>query len=329
MVGLRLDDAHRGDGRSRVHRLTRGRCARSRAAMRSPCSTTSAAASRDNVARERPRSSRAASPTTRRSTGSSPRGRFDYVYHLAAYAAEGLSHFIKRFNYTNNVIGSVNLINAAVNTGVKGFVFTSSIAVYGQSPLVPMTEDTVPRARKIPTASPNTRSSRSCREPHHVRPRLHHLPAAQRLRPAPEHRRPLSQRRRHLHEPDPARPADDDLRRRHADARVQLHRRRRAGHGGGDRRAPRVEPGVQRRRRSAVPAERARRARRRSDGRRAAHHAPARRDRKCTTRTRPTRRFGACSAPRDTTRSTTGCGRWPHGSGAGRALERAVHGTSK
>ena len=37
---------------------------------------------------------------------------FDYVYHLAAYAAEGLSHFIKRFNYTNNVIGSVNLINA-------------------------------------------------------------------------------------------------------------------------------------------------------------------------------------------------------------------------
>ena len=39
-------------------------------------------------------------------------GRFDYVYHLAAYAAEGLSHFIKRFNYTNNVIGSVNLINA-------------------------------------------------------------------------------------------------------------------------------------------------------------------------------------------------------------------------
>ena len=59
-------------------------------------------------------------------------GRFDYVYHLAAYAAEGLSHFIKRFNYTNNLIGSVNLINAAVNTGVKGFVFTSSIAVYGR-----------------------------------------------------------------------------------------------------------------------------------------------------------------------------------------------------
>jgi UDP-glucose 4-epimerase len=69
-------------------------------------------------------------------------GRFDHVYHLAAYAAEGLSHFIKRFNYTNNVIGSVNLLNAAVNTGVKTFVFTSSIAVYGGSTPPPMTEET-------------------------------------------------------------------------------------------------------------------------------------------------------------------------------------------
>ncbi|HUI92921.1 MAG TPA: NAD-dependent epimerase/dehydratase family protein [Chitinivibrionales bacterium] len=61
------------------------------------------------------------------------RNRFDYVYHLAAYAAEGLSFFIKRFNYENNLIGSVNLINASVNHGVKCFVFASSIAVYGQS----------------------------------------------------------------------------------------------------------------------------------------------------------------------------------------------------
>ena len=44
--------------------------------------------------------------------------RIRHVYHLAAYAAEGLSHFIKHFNYTNNVIGSVNLINAAVTGGV-------------------------------------------------------------------------------------------------------------------------------------------------------------------------------------------------------------------
>ena len=69
---------------------------------------------------------------------------FDVVFHLAAYAAEGLSHFIKRFNYTNNLIGSANLINAAVNHGVSCFVFTSSIAVYGGRPELPLREETVP-----------------------------------------------------------------------------------------------------------------------------------------------------------------------------------------
>jgi UDP-glucose 4-epimerase len=70
-------------------------------------------------------------------------GHFDYVYHLAAYAAEGLSHFIKKFNYENNLIGSINLINAAVNHNVKCFVFTSSIAVYGKNQ-TPMSEEMVP-----------------------------------------------------------------------------------------------------------------------------------------------------------------------------------------
>ncbi|HEV2456506.1 MAG TPA: NAD-dependent epimerase/dehydratase family protein [Verrucomicrobiae bacterium] len=69
---------------------------------------------------------------------------FDYVFHLAAYAAEGLSHFIKHFNYTNNLLGSVNLINASINHNVKCFVFTSSIAVYGKNQL-PMTEEAVPQ----------------------------------------------------------------------------------------------------------------------------------------------------------------------------------------
>jgi UDP-glucose 4-epimerase len=68
---------------------------------------------------------------------------FDYVYHLAAYAAEGLSHFIKRFNYQNNLVASVNLINESVKHDVKCFVFTSSIAVYGAGQ-TPLTEDVVP-----------------------------------------------------------------------------------------------------------------------------------------------------------------------------------------
>jgi len=71
----------------------------------------------------------------------------DYIFHLAAYAAEGLSHFIRKFNYENNLLGSVNLINRAVRFDIKHFVFTSSIAVYGanQTPMIelmtPMPED--------------------------------------------------------------------------------------------------------------------------------------------------------------------------------------------
>jgi len=70
--------------------------------------------------------------------------RFDYVYHLAAYAAEGLSHFIRRFNYENNLIGSTNLINQSIIHEIKCFVFTSSIAVYGANQL-PMTEAMPPQ----------------------------------------------------------------------------------------------------------------------------------------------------------------------------------------
>lgn len=70
--------------------------------------------------------------------------RFEYVYHLAAYAAEGLSHFIRRYNYDNNLIGSVNLINLSALYRVKCFVFASSIAVYGSNQL-PMSEDLTPR----------------------------------------------------------------------------------------------------------------------------------------------------------------------------------------
>jgi UDP-glucose 4-epimerase len=69
--------------------------------------------------------------------------RFDYVFHIAAYAAEGLSHFIRRFNYTNNLIGSATLINSAIRHECKSFVFTSSIAVYG-SGQVPMLEEMKP-----------------------------------------------------------------------------------------------------------------------------------------------------------------------------------------
>ncbi len=70
--------------------------------------------------------------------------KFNYVYHLAAYAAEGLSHFIRRFNYDNNLMGSINLINESIKYKVERFVFTSSIAVYGALK-PPMREDMSPQ----------------------------------------------------------------------------------------------------------------------------------------------------------------------------------------
>jgi len=57
----------------------------------------------------------------------------DAVVHCAAYAAEGLSHWIRRQNYEINLIGSANLINESVRHSVKRFVFTSSMAVYGSA----------------------------------------------------------------------------------------------------------------------------------------------------------------------------------------------------
>jgi UDP-glucose 4-epimerase len=71
-------------------------------------------------------------------------GNYDFVYHLGAYAAEGLSHFIRRYNYETNLVASINLINESVKHDVKCFVFTSSIAVYGKNQL-PMREDLEPR----------------------------------------------------------------------------------------------------------------------------------------------------------------------------------------
>lgn len=72
--------------------------------------------------------------------------KFDYIYHSAAYAAEGLSHFIRKFNYENNLIGSVNLINRAVKNEIKHFVFISSIAVYGTNQM-PMLESLMPKPK--------------------------------------------------------------------------------------------------------------------------------------------------------------------------------------
>ena len=70
--------------------------------------------------------------------------KFDYVYHFAAYAAVGLSPFIRNFNYQNNILSSINLINSSIKTKVKKFIFASSMDVYGEQ-IPPFTEDMIPQ----------------------------------------------------------------------------------------------------------------------------------------------------------------------------------------
>tara|TARA_R110002012_G_scaffold272708_1_gene458334 strand:- start:1905 stop:2894 length:990 start_codon:yes stop_codon:yes gene_type:complete len=56
----------------------------------------------------------------------------DYVFHFAAYAAEGLSPFIRKYNYKNNLLATADIINNSIKYDVKRLVFTSTLAVYGE-----------------------------------------------------------------------------------------------------------------------------------------------------------------------------------------------------
>jgi UDP-glucose 4-epimerase len=57
--------------------------------------------------------------------------KFDYVFHFAAYAAEGLSPFIRAYNYDNNLKATARIVNECIKNDVKRLVFTSTLAVYG------------------------------------------------------------------------------------------------------------------------------------------------------------------------------------------------------
>ena len=57
--------------------------------------------------------------------------KIDYVFHFAAYAAEGLSPFIRCYNYDNNLKATAKIVNECIKHDVKRLVFTSTLAVYG------------------------------------------------------------------------------------------------------------------------------------------------------------------------------------------------------
>lgn len=70
--------------------------------------------------------------------------KIDYIFHYSAYAAEGLSPFIRQYNYISNIIPTAFLINMGIKYNIKRFVFTSSMATYGNNTL-PFNEEMVPK----------------------------------------------------------------------------------------------------------------------------------------------------------------------------------------
>ena len=68
--------------------------------------------------------------------------RVDAIVHFAAHAYVGESVTNPRKYFRNNVSDALTLLNAAVDAGVRHFVFSSTCAVYGIPERIPITEET-------------------------------------------------------------------------------------------------------------------------------------------------------------------------------------------
>jgi UDP-glucose 4-epimerase len=68
-------------------------------------------------------------------------GGFDAIIHLAALKAAGESMTQPEKFSVNNITGTINLLNAASETGIKNIVFSSSAAVFGAPKYVPIDEN--------------------------------------------------------------------------------------------------------------------------------------------------------------------------------------------
>ena len=67
--------------------------------------------------------------------------KIDAVVHFAAYSQVGESVINPQKYYYNNVYGTLNLLNAMLEFGVKKIVFSSTAAVYGEPCYTPIDEN--------------------------------------------------------------------------------------------------------------------------------------------------------------------------------------------
>lgn len=65
----------------------------------------------------------------------------DFVVHFAAYIRVEESVQDPRKYYSNNLVGTVNLLNEMIDRNVKKIVFSSTAAVYGEPKYVPIDEN--------------------------------------------------------------------------------------------------------------------------------------------------------------------------------------------
>ena len=68
------------------------------------------------------------------------KGSFDALIHLAASKAAGESMLNPEKYSRNNICGTINIINAASEAGIKNIIFSSSAAVYGCPQYLPIDE---------------------------------------------------------------------------------------------------------------------------------------------------------------------------------------------
>jgi UDP-glucose 4-epimerase len=68
------------------------------------------------------------------------RGGFDAAVHLAAFKAVGESMLKPEKYSVNNISGAVNILNAALEGGIKNMIFSSSAAVFGKPEYLPIDE---------------------------------------------------------------------------------------------------------------------------------------------------------------------------------------------
>ena len=73
--------------------------------------------------------------------GQMKRGGYEAVVHLAAAKAAGESMIVPQKYATQNIAGTINILNAACEAGIETLIFSSSAAVYGEPAYLPVDEE--------------------------------------------------------------------------------------------------------------------------------------------------------------------------------------------